>query len=119
MDLSNYTVDELKSLRDNVAEQLKSRHTEDLESARLLKVEREEQYTGKINAGDTVSLLYNRKQRECVVDRANPKSVTVIFEDGKKHYIAYANVTSIVERATEEVASEAPDETEEVEEATQ
>lgn len=118
MDLSNYTVDELKTLSDKIAEEVKTRHAEDLESARLLKAEREETFTGDIVNGDTVSFLYNREEQEGVVDRANPKSVTVIFADGKKHYIAYSNVIAIVARAPVE-ETEDEDETEVAEEVAQ
>ncbi len=118
MDLSNYTVEELKTLRDEIAGEVKTRHAKDLESSRLLKAKREGTFAGDIANGDTVSFLYNREEKEGVVDRANPKSVTVIFEDGKKHYIAYGNVIAIVDRAPVE-ETETEDETEVTEEAAQ
>lgn len=113
MDLSNYNATELKALRDRIGDELKTRHTEELESARALKAERAETYTGNVNTGDTVSFLYNREEREGVVERANPKSVTISW-DGKKHYVSYENVVTILERAPEEVADEETEETEEV-----
>jgi len=112
--LSNYTADELKALRDSIGDELKARHAGELETARALKAERAEKFTGSVNTGDTISFLYNREEREGVVDRANPKSVTIVFEDGKKHYISYENVVDILERAPEEVADEETEETEEV-----
>ena len=117
MDLSNYNANELKALRDEIGEELKARHAGELESARALKAERAETFTGNVNTGDTIRFLYNRDEREGVVERANPKSVTIVFEDGKKHYISYENVVEILERAPVEVADE--DETEETEEVAQ
>lgn len=119
VDLSNYTVDELKTIREQVADEIKARNAEEQERAKALKAERAETFTGNINAGDKIRFLYNRDEREGVVDRANPKSVTVTFEDGKKHYISYENVAEILERAPVVEADEAEDEAEKTEEVAQ
>lgn len=117
-DLSNYTVDELKTIREQVADEIKARNAEEQEKAKALKAERAELYAGNINAGDTIRFLYNRDEREGVVDRANPKSVTITFEDGKKHYISYENVVEVLERAPVEAEAD-EDEADEAEEVAQ
>jgi len=117
-DLSNHSVDELKALRDNITEELKLRNKQKRERNIALKTERMAQFTGNVNDGDTIRFLYNREEKVAVVDRANPKTVTVTFEDGKRHYIDYSNVVAIVERAPE-VKDEDEDEAEESEEAAQ
>lgn len=118
VDFTGYTVDELKAIREQVAEEIKARNAEVQEQAKQLKADRAEKFTGKVNTGDTVRFLYNRDEREGVVDRANPKSVTITFEDGKKHYVSYENVVDILERATVEAEAD-EDETDEAEEVAQ
>lgn len=105
MDLSVYSVEELKALRDSIADELKTRTATARKQAKDEKVEREEKYTGNVNDGDVVSFLYNRETLTLPVDRANAKTLTVTI-NGKKRYVKYENVLDVVERAPEKPAEE-------------
>lgn len=106
VDLNTFTVEELKALKADVTEEIKTRNAEAKEAERKAKADREAQFTGNVNTGDVIRFFYNREEMEGTVERANPKTVTIVFEDEKRHYIKYENVLEVLEAAPVEEAEE-------------
>ena len=111
MDLTNKTVEELKALRNEVGAELKARTESARADEKVAKTDREAEFKGTLNEGDTIRFLFNKEEREDVIVRANEKSVSVEI-DGKIKYVKYANVLAIVAKAekAEEAKAEEADE---------
>ena len=106
VDLASFDKDDLMALRDKIATELKTRRENALEDEREAKAEREAKFKGNVSEGDTILFLFNKEEVESEVVRASEKSVTVDI-DGKKKYIAYNRILSVIAEAEVEATDEA------------
>jgi len=98
MVLTDMGVEELKTLRDEVSDELKARRIDTLDAERDAKADREAEFKGSVSEGDTIKFRFNKEDAVAVAVRVSEKSVTVEIED-KKKYVKYSNILEILEKA--------------------
>ena len=102
LDLTGYTVEDLRALAENVKTTLASKRTGALDEARKAKADRAVKFNRTtIAKGDVINFLFNKKLTEGFeVTNVNEKSVSVKIND-KTKYIKYENIVEIVKSVTD------------------
>jgi len=102
-ELDAMTIEDLRTLRDEVAETLKTKRAEAKETDTAEKSARDAEMRAALTAGDKVIAKFGKGTVEAVVLRRSEKSVTIAFKDAKgdevKKYRKYSEILKIVEKA--------------------
>lgn len=100
--LDTMTIEDLRTLRDEVAETLKAKRAEAKETDTAEKSARDADMRAKLAAGDKVIAKFGKSTVEAIVLRRSEKSVTISFvKDGEevKKYRKYSEILKVVEKA--------------------
>jgi|WetSurMetagenome_2_1015567.scaffolds.fasta_scaffold115594_1 hypothetical protein len=102
IELETMTIEDLRALRDEVAETLKAKRAEAKETDTVEKSTRDAEMRAALAAGDKVIAKFGKGTVEAIVLRRSEKSVTISFvKDGAevKKYRKYSEILKIVEKA--------------------
>jgi hypothetical protein len=100
--LEEMSIEDLRSLKDEVGETLKAKRIEAKETDSVEKSARDAEMRAALTAGDKVIAKFGKGTVEAVVLRRSEKSVTISFKkDGEdvKKYRKYSEILKIVEKA--------------------
>lgn len=100
MDINTMTVDELKTLKNEINNKLKEIRKEITEQNKVEASQRYEKAKGAVEPGNQVRFLYKKGKYTGKVVRVSEKSVTVDFEyEGEqvKKYRKYSDILEILE----------------------
>ena len=102
IDLKTMTIEDLRALKDEVAETLKAKRADAKASDAETKDILDKEMRAALTAGDKVIFKFGKDEVEGIVARLSEKSVTVTFKkDGEdtKRYRKYSEIVKIVEKA--------------------
>lgn len=99
-DLKEMSIEDLRALRDEVAETLKSKRAEAKETDTAEKAKRDAEMRASLTVGDKVIVKFGKGTVEGTIKRLSEKTVTVEAASWEKaKYRKYSEVLRIVEKA--------------------
>lgn len=97
MNFNEYSVDELKAMRDEINSTIKVKRAEEREAEKKARAERAEKMRENLQDGDRVRFLFDGGKVEGEVLRRSEKTVTVKFEKDGEEVEKYRDYGLILE----------------------